>query len=130
MKVLCVYGQDGQELTYAATVSYEAEGKQEGIRIEILYSRILRKVAIEIEQEPCLKKKEEVVEQMGEGVSMVQAVLSSKHGRGLTWSPLKEQRCYIYVWTYTEGFSGRLNSLSKILGSMLRLVGPSTREWK
>lgn len=64
------------------------------MRVEILCSRILREVAMEIDQEPCLKEKEEVVEQVSEGVSMVQAVLCSRHERELTWSPLDEQRCY------------------------------------
>lgn len=59
--------------------------------MEILCSRILREVAMEIKQKPCLKEKEAVVEQVGEGVSIVQAVLCSRHGKGLTWSPLEEQ---------------------------------------
>lgn len=49
MKVLCLYGQGGQELTDAAAISFRAEEEQEGISVEILCSTILREVAMEIE---------------------------------------------------------------------------------
>lgn len=36
----------------------------------------------------------------------------------------------IHISIYIEGISGRLNALGKILGWMLRLIGPVAQEWK
>ena len=74
------------------------------MRVEILCSRILREVAMEIEQEPCLTEKEEVVEQVGEGSAWYRQCSALGMGRDSPGVLLKS-RDVIYVWTYTEGAS-------------------------